>query len=279
MPIDNKKVKKAEEENKSNDEPEVITIKTSDSPKKAEDVSSIATDEEKPKEEKAETPKVTSFGLIDTTNKFEEKEDKSTSSTTETTEKNPQKSGEISKEEVNKWIENYDESPKPEKPGGKKVFKIILFALLGLSLVAIIAGGIIYYQKATSKNEKREVQTQPTPSQESVTTPSPATESATPSEIKFSNYTVQIQNGSGIPGEAGKVKELLVSAKFKKIDTGNASSYDYKDTEVELKDGVPSAVYDKIENLLKNTYTVVKSSEAVKDASAYDAIIVVGVRK
>jgi hypothetical protein len=241
-------------------------------------------EKEKPKETSPQK-KVTSFSLIDSNKSKDElgvEESKSSpiiseaKDTMEEKPKNETGKEEISQNEVNKWIENYDEVNKPTQKGEKKGFKVFLIILLVLSFLAILAGGFIYYQKNISNKSGKATPTE-TPKPQ-VTT---AAESPTPeaSEVSLSDYNVQVLNGSGIPGEAGNAKDLLSDLDFNKVDTGNADNYDYTDTEVSLKEDVPNQVYDDIKDKLDSTYTVVKSDSSVLDSSSYDVIIIVGTKK
>jgi hypothetical protein len=304
MADDHKKTPKLTEEKETpkkekETDTEVVTVKTesdsvkTDTPDKKTSSEDDLTVEEEDKSEKkeAEVPdlaqkKVTSFGLIDTDKAkedlgVEEKEDTPIiSETKESMEEKPtteEKKENISQNEVNKWIENYDEVNKPTEKGEKKGFKIVLIILLVLSFLAILAGGFVYYQKNISKRVGMATET-PTPQ---VTAPTQApTETPSPSaEVKLSDYNIQILNGSGIPGEAGSAKDLLSSLDFNKIDTGNADNYDYTDTEVSLKEDISNQVYNEIKDKLDSTYTVVKSDSSVLSTSSYDVIIIVGTKK
>ncbi|OGM27435.1 hypothetical protein A3A76_03015 [Candidatus Woesebacteria bacterium RIFCSPLOWO2_01_FULL_39_23] len=279
-----------------NEEEEVITVKTGDTLKSAELAKNDDPDPADPPKKsfvpdlKAEpaaedAPKVTSFGLIDSDKPAEDASAKSKVPTIAQADTGsvPEKdimSTDFSKDSVNKWIENYDETNKtPEKKEGKSFFKIFLIILLVLSLLAIITGGFLYYQKNMTKKTGDEGDTEPTSTPTITITPTTTPGATESGEVKFSDYSIQILNGSGIPGEAGKVKDLLASAKFKKTDTANADNYDYEDTEVKLKENTPSKVYDKIEELLKSTYSVAKSDTKVASSSSYDVIIIVGTKK
>ena len=278
---------------------DVITVKTAlseentpiepivEENKLAEDLD-IQTDEKPETNENPDIKKVTSFSLIDTDQPKSElglEENKDTpiiSETKESMEENmpSENKKEVSKDEVNKWIENYDEVNKPTEKGNKKGFKIVLIILLLLSFFAILVGGFLYYQKNISKKDE-DTDTKPTPTTEVKISPTetPATDSGNLSDVKLSDLNVQILNGSGIPGQAGDVKELISSLQFKKVDTGNADNYDYTDTELSLKDSVPGSVYDQIKTKLDDTYTVTKSGDAVSSTSNYDVIIIVGSKK
>jgi hypothetical protein len=282
-----------------NEDADVITVKTAlDEDKETDEFKKeknklyddldIKTEEKPVNVEDSGVKKVTSFSLIDSDQPKtdlgleENKETPIISETKEAMEESlpSEEKKEVSKEEVNKWIENYDEVNKPTEKGNKKGFKIVLIILLLLSFFAILVGGFLYYQKNIS-NKEEGTEANPTPTVEVKISPTetPATDSGKISEVKLSNLNVQILNGSGIPGQAGEVKELISSLNFKKIDTGNADNYDYADTEVSIKDSVPSSVYDQIKTKLESIYTVVESKDAVSTTSSYDVIINVGTKK
>ncbi len=185
-----------------------------------------------------------------------------------------------STEEVNKWIENYDDkdisSDKKKKPG---FFKTFLILLIVLSVIAAIAGGVIYYQKNVAEKSPDETQNNENITQEE---PSPSpTEAPVTEEVKpdYTEYSLQILNGSGVPGEAGKVKDLLSEYEFHSIITGNASSYDFDKTIISVKDGLPKQVFDDLKEAIEESYEVESSSEKLEESSDFDVVITVGAKK
>ena len=100
-------------------------------------------------------------------------------------------------------------------------------------------------------------------------------EAETKEKIDFVDYKVSILNGSGVAGEAGKVEELLKDVRFEDMDTGNADSYDYTDTEIRMKDGTPKAVYTAVKEALSDNYSVSKG-DSLNDDADYDVIVMVG---
>ena len=95
----------------------------------------------------------------------------------------------------------------------------------------------------------------------------------------MSEYAVSILNGSGVPGEAGAIEELLTDAGFTEFETGNADSYDYLETEVSAKEDTPVVVYTAIEEALSDTYEVSKSESSLSEDSSFDVIVIVGAKK
>jgi len=257
-----------------------------------EDSQEITLPKEKTEEAKSETtnkiPSITSFSQLDSQSstpvnsnpppnkKVEkvEKDEKKKSSGTE----NEKKEGNLSSEDVKEWLKDVrpDTSKEVERKS-KSGLKVVIIIVVVLAVLGIIAGGVFYYQAGFNKkdktlpnepeqNQNQELKISPTITE----TPEPTLE-----EIDLSELSVNILNGSGITGEAGRVNELLTKLNFKEIETGNADSYDYTTTFVNLKQSIPNTVFDKISEALGDDYTVEKDS-VLEDSSEYDIEIIVG---
>jgi len=222
---------------------------------------------------------LTSFSLLDSEKK--EPAEKTVMQDTEEKVENTQavaqeETPKSSQDEVNKWIENYDEKETTEKKKGSGFFKVFLIILTVLSLAAVIVGGIFYYQKNIAGESKEEAEeTQKTEEPTATPTEKPKEEV----KVDYSKYSLQILNGSGVPGEAGKAKDLLTDLEFDSVLTGNASNYDFEKTIVALKEGIPSQVFTDVKKLLGNTYDLESKSDLLEDSSKYDVVITVGMRK
>jgi hypothetical protein len=182
-----------------------------------------------------------------------------------------------SNDEINKWIENYDEKEGEVKKKGQGFFKIFLIILTIISLLVVIAGGIYFYQKNIANktvpaNETKVTKVTETPT--ATPTKAPETEN-----LDYSKYSLQILNGSGVPGEAGKAKDLLADYDFKTVVAGNANSYDYEKTVISLKEGVPDQVFTDLSKTLDSTYDIESKKEVLEDSSNYDVVITVGLKK
>ncbi len=319
MPVKNKKatspkelpkdpVKKFVVEEKLNEadkdvSPEIKPAEATEPPvteQKEENIQNIAaeTPDEKPtvsSELKSDTEKdtlpstnLTSFSLLDSDKKEPEEKTDMQENIKETSQNEsviPSTSGDIplksSQDEVNKWIENYDEKGGAEKKKGSGFFKTFLIILTVLSLAAVIAGGVYYYQKNIAGGNKEEQKEEVGEKQEVQQPTATPTEEPVKETVKvdYSKYTLQVLNGSGIPGEAGKAKDLLKSLKFKSVLTGNASSYDFEKTTISLKENVPNQVFTEIKDLLSDTYDLESKAATSEDSSKYDVVVTVGQRK
>ena len=105
-----------------------------------------------------------------------------------------------------------------------------------------------------------------------------ATDTPTPTPtvaIDRASFKIQILNGSGAVGAGSKAAAYLEEKGYKKLDTGNADSYDYDQTEVQVKDGrfTPALIAD-----LKDKYSISSKAAAIKESSPYDAVIIIGKR-
>lgn len=151
-----------------------------------------------------------------------------------------------------------------------KLQKGYLMALLLVGIIgALSVGGITFYRSIQPQTQKPPVVASTPSSSPSPTVPIVA------DQINPEDYSVQIQNGSGIPGEADYVAGLLRNDGFTQITTSNADSYNYQDTVVQTKESSFSAnLTQKIADILPD-YTIEKGKPLTEDED-YDLLIIVG---
>lgn len=146
----------------------------------------------------------------------------------------------------------------------KPIFRLILIALgIGLISAGLVIGGSIILEKINSPIAEPTVpalKQTPTPTQKPKVNPS--------------NIKIKILNGSGIPGEAGKLADSLVSIGFDVLGTENADRFDYEKTEIHYKENEKQKADFIIENL-KNYNTATPEASLNKDNKA-DIEIVIG---
>jgi len=109
----------------------------------------------------------------------------------------------------------------------------------------------------------------PTTTPAATSTPSP-----TPS-IERSDLTVQVLNGSGVSGAAGVAKDYLEGLGYEDVETGNASLYDYEETEVSIKEDVEEYL-DMIIEDLSDEYEVATDSGVLDEDGDFDVEIIIG---
>ncbi|KKQ38490.1 MAG: hypothetical protein US54_C0009G0010 [Candidatus Roizmanbacteria bacterium GW2011_GWA2_37_7] len=147
------------------------------------------------------------------------------------------------------------------------MWKIIIGAVI---VVLVGAGGYLYYQSSQNKLANPPSETTITITQEPSSTP-------IPEDVKKDAYSIEVQNGSGIAGEAGRAQTLLEDADFIIDSTGNADNYDYTETVIQAKEGVSEAWINKLTETLKEKYGVSSSVETLDDAdSDSDVVVIVG---
>jgi hypothetical protein len=156
------------------------------------------------------------------------------------------------------------ESVTPTKKGIRKeyIYAPVITLVVGLVLV----GGILVSRKATKPEEIEQTAIEVTPTQ---------TVTPTPEIIDLARYSVQVQNGSGIAGQAAALGEILKNGGFEKIETANSDNYDYEGVMVRSKTGTGSAeLLTKVSEILSDYKTTV--GENLGSDAVYDLIIIVG---
>lgn len=153
------------------------------------------------------------------------------------------------------------------KSGGSK-WLIIFIALLILG-----GAGIFFFTKSSN-----EAIATPTPSFgvmpiEEEPTPEPT---KTPEPVKKDEISIEIQNGTGITGEAKLLQDKLKVLGYTDITVGNATSTDNTDTTVTFLKTTSQTVQDEIKKELEKTYKTVN----VKTSSTQkaDVLVLTGLR-
>lgn len=166
----------------------------------------------------------------------------------------------------------------PESGGnGKKLILVFIIALL------LGGGAVAGYFYLSNPYKPVDLQNPPDDAASISLTPAPvATESATASpsasekDVDIASLNIQVLNGSGTPGEAGVVRDLLKKEGFVQFETGNADSYDYTATEVHLVPTMPDMVFEKIKKALTTHGYTVSEEDALASSSSFHIQIVVG---
>lgn len=145
----------------------------------------------------------------------------------------------------------------------------------GIFILGAILGGIFFYQKEVNTIDAENTPT-PVATPEVSVTPTPTTKAE--QKIDVSEFDIAILNGSGIAGEAGKVKTLLEDAGFSVTSTGNAPTYDYTKTIIKAKSTVDNSVIEKLKEALLESYEV-GDSQTLPSSSTTDIQVIVGSSK
>lgn len=166
----------------------------------------------------------------------------------------------------------------------KKQSKAKTFLIVGI-LILMAFLGFVVYRTAVNRNsstgdteESVSFDDLTTPSAEFVPTVAPlASPSGTPSaKVDRSKIRIQIQNGTGITGEAAYLQGVLKNLGYTDIKVGNsetnvtATTVTYSTT---LDSGVISEVTQKLNSVYQSVTTKTTSS------ADYDILVVTGLRK
>ena len=117
--------------------------------------------------------------------------------------------------------------------------------------------------------------TQPSPTPVPTEIPEPTEE---PKKVDLSAFTIKVLNGSGVKGEAAKVKANLTAAGFKVTTTGNADLDDYKETQIQAKKGTDKEFLKQLEAVLDKSYVVDEASTSPSGAAiTTDVVVIIGV--
>lgn len=180
--------------------------------------------------------------------------------------KEVEKSVEV-EEELAKAVDKQEEFIAPVQTPS---FSPLIVIIPGILLLGALLGGIVFYQKMMNTDSENVITT-PAPITE--TSPSPvATTSATTSLTK---YAIVVQNGSGIPGEAGKAQVALEKEGFKVGSTGNADNYNYTKSIIKAKATVEKDYLEALVKALGKTYSVDKN-QILAASSKDDVQIIIG---
>ncbi len=181
-------------------------------------------------------------------------------------------------------LEHFDDSQEASSVGNSDQYyhysrppRKIPYLLIGGVLLGIIGLGLIaklvFFGNKTTTETPTDVLIQSTsgsPVPSPTVSPSPPTEAIDKASIK-----IQVLNGSGITGAAGKLAKALEEAGYKKSSTGNAQSYDAAGVRIQVKDG-KSSLGDAIEAALKDDYKEITIRETLDEDSEYDAVVTLG---
>jgi hypothetical protein len=159
----------------------------------------------------------------------------------------------------------------PEAPA-KKGKKKIVWVLFGIVFIAI-AVLVGFYIMGNGNEEPTPT---PTPyvsgfEDETSATPTPAP------EVDKSEVSIEILNGTGIPGEAGFLQTKLKALGYTKIETGNADKQDNEITQVTFSTSLSKTVVDEIMTELESIYEDV--NDRTSSTLSVDVQIVTGLRK
>ncbi|MCX6791945.1 MAG: LytR C-terminal domain-containing protein [Candidatus Gottesmanbacteria bacterium] len=151
----------------------------------------------------------------------------------------------------------------------KPIASLFMWAIVTI-LVAILTGGILFALAKKTSPIKLFARPTPTPTASPTPTPTPA-----PATIDKTSFEIQVLNGGGTPGAAGKMKTFLEDKGYTVASTGNTAEYTYTTTEIHGK----TTMKDAIANLqadLTSTYTLGTVAADLSASASADVQVIVG---
>lgn len=153
------------------------------------------------------------------------------------------------------------------KNGSRK--PLMVWAIVTI-IVALLTGGILF--AASKKTSVPSLFARPTPTPTPAPTPSPT---PTPAEVDKASFEIQVLNGGGTPGAAGKMKTALEDLGYTVASTGNTEDYTYETTEIHGKENMKDAVANLKEDL-KDSYSLGTVDTSLNASASADVQIIVG---
>ncbi len=150
------------------------------------------------------------------------------------------------------------------------------FLILGILLVVGILGFVIF----KNANKQNEEVTQPQVDEivggvTEATSPVP-TATSTPKAIVRSGVDIEVQNGTGIPGEAAYLESQLKVLGYTSIKVGNASGQNQTTTKVTFAKSLSIEVVNELTAKLKSLYKTVEVSTS--STMTNDVLVVTGLK-
>lgn len=160
-----------------------------------------------------------------------------------------------------------------KKSGGAKTLLIVGI----LILVGIL--GFVIFKSASKKSET--ILLEPTPFDNLTTDQTEATPVATPTPAAVTadktKIKIQIQNGTGITGEAAYLETQLKTLGYTDISLGNSAVQNLTVTQVSYASSLAGSVSTELTAKLNTIYQSITNSSST--GTIYDVVIVTGLRK
>lgn len=154
-------------------------------------------------------------------------------------------------------------------PNKTQIIRYLLLSSI-LILLWVLLFKLMSNQKTTSSVNLTSIIT-PTPTPEITSTPSP-----TPIILSKSEVSITVENGTGTPGQAKKVSDLLTSSGYSEITIKNATTPNKDKTTIFFKDRVDSTHKEEVKNSLVSLFTDIIESTASSEQTT-DIYILTGI--
>ncbi len=168
-------------------------------------------------------------------------------------------------ENMSEPISMKNSSPVSLKSGWSKGGILFFFFLVLLS-VAVAVGGYFFLSNMNTQSS-------------SSATPTPTVPAATPTPtpVEKEDLTVEVLNGTGTPGQAGKIKAIIEDLEYSEVETGNADIEDAEDTSVTFSSRVSKTQQEEVINALEEVFETI--TPKIIDDQEKDIVIITGIEK
>lgn len=158
----------------------------------------------------------------------------------------------------------------PSKKGYFGFFLLVASITFLVGLI-VIAGFSYFFSSDTKKSISLSTFTgvTATPTAEPTATPEPE-------KVDLTAYSIRVLNGSGITGEAAKVKALLEKKGFEVGSVANAATSDYTKTEISAKKNTKEEYLNELIKALQDDYSVNSVVEDAPSSQTADVVVTVG---
>ncbi len=183
------------------------------------------------------------------------------------------------------------------QPQKKRSWKKALFLLLVVLLLGFGGYKAMAYFLGGGETPKQEISISPTPTMEVIEetpteeptpeesptpevskkpTPRPTTSPIdTTTGLDRRELSIEVQNGSGQAGVAGKASDFLKSFGYKISGTGNADNFNYTNVTISIK-SASSNYLSLLKKDLNEEYTVGDINSTLSASSSADALVIIG---
>ncbi len=181
------------------------------------------------------------------------------------------------KQAPEKEEENKSEVKKVKNLGIPKKMDKRNLLLITVALLLFVGAGIIIYRYIKTSGITENVGTIPQSVREVDLDEAEEQENELEeTEVDLDQISILILNGSGIPGEAGRVRGILEEEGFSITSIGDAPDHSSAKTEMRVKESTPSQVIDLIEDLLENSYDIEVSEIYLEETVENSVILILG---
>lgn len=144
--------------------------------------------------------------------------------------------------------------------------KLFVWAAIVVSVALLVGGGLV---AVTRGSFSVPFIAKPIPTPTPTLTPTPVV------TLNREDLKVEVLNGGGTPGAAGKMKTLLEEKGYVVTSIGNTDEYTYEQTQILVK-ADKEAYINLITKDLESDYTIGSSAATLGDDESADAQVIVG---